>query len=35
MQENGNFLTAFELEILMEMLDKNGDGKITFNEVIL
>ena len=35
MKENGSFLSSFELEILMERLDKNGDEHITFNEVIL
>jgi Ca2+-binding EF-hand superfamily protein len=34
MQENGFYLTSFELEILFDRLDKNHDGKVTFNEFI-
>jgi Ca2+-binding EF-hand superfamily protein len=33
MQNNGYILTSFELELLFERLDKNHDGKVTFNEV--
>jgi hypothetical protein len=33
MQQNGFFLTSFEVDLLFSRLDRNMDGKVTFNEV--
>lgn len=33
MHKNGILITKGELEILFDRLDKNKDGKISFNEV--
>jgi Ca2+-binding EF-hand superfamily protein len=34
MAANGYILTAFELELLFDRVDKDHDGKVSFNEVI-
>lgn len=34
MQKNGYLITNNELDILFARLDKNKDGKVSFNEVI-
>lgn len=34
MEENGASLTSFESELLMDRLDKNQDGVISYNEFI-
>lgn len=34
MNENGFYLTTFELDIIFERLDRNRDGLVTFNEFI-
>ena len=33
MKENGIFVSSYELGLLVNRLDSNKDGKITFNEV--
>lgn len=33
-QQNGRVLSPFELELLMERLDKNKDGVISYNEFL-
>ena len=34
MEENGKFMNSYEIESLIERLDKNEDGLISYNEFL-